>query len=95
MDSTMVVQMTKLAGQIGQNATTVLVWWLVLKIGINVLWAAVVVFGLWRLSALLGTIGKGQQLLQIVGGGSAYAVNDSGFAKAQSALLAAFPKGRN
>ncbi len=66
MDSTMVIQLTHLAGNLGVQAKTVLVWYLAAQIGSNVLWALVVAFTVMRVTGILRSLGYGQAMVQAV-----------------------------
>lgn len=89
-DSTLVVHLTALAGQLGGQAKTVLVWWVLLRFAVPVLWAGVAVFFIVRASNLAASIGRGQQLLTIIGNGSVFRASDANYAKAQAVLLETF-----
>lgn len=66
MDSTLVVQLTHLASNLGVQARVVLVWWLALHLAVHVLWAAVVLFLIWRGTQLLRHVGSGMRLVDAV-----------------------------
>lgn len=66
MDSTVVHQITDLAKNLGVQARTAFVWWILLRFGINALWAGVVVFALRQAFRVLGGIGDGVRLNRAV-----------------------------
>ena len=94
MDSTFVHQIPGLISNLGGQARWVLVWYLVTKLGVQLVWAGVALFLIVRASNLASSIGRGQALLRIIGGGSVWGISNENYAKAQRALLDLF-KGRD
>jgi hypothetical protein len=87
MDSTLVVQLTHLAGQLGMEARTVLIWWFLSRFGVHVLWAGVVVSSIFRMASILQALGRGQALLQILSGDGRTDPTASEYAAGQRVLL--------
>lgn len=53
MDSTMVAQISNAATQLGMTAKDAFLGWLLVRLGVHLLWALVALFAIWRLTAMV------------------------------------------
>ena len=66
MDSLVVARAADLAAQLGTQAKVVLIWWLIAKMVVPVVWAGVATFAVARASAIASRIGDGARLCETV-----------------------------